>query len=339
MNIPIKNIYYLILYAFDKVKNKDVISNKDFEDVKDFEEIIIELFIEEANKIVKKGLFRNYNEISEDLNLIKGKVDIKKTLLLTNGKLACNYDEFNSNNDYNKLLKFIINRLLFVKNISLKNQKRLRTLYFSFDEIELGVYTVNDFNKIKFNRLNSNYSFVIRLAAFIISNTIPTDKKGNYEFINFFENEEVMSTIFENFLLNFYKINSDCKVKGNKKYNWYLTPIEKASLTTIPQMETDIELIKGNDKIIIDAKYYKNAFSNRFNCHKHLSNNMYQMNTYLDHNVGIYDKLRGILLYPSNGYSFNNKYGKENKSTIEFATVDLSKDWKEIEANLLLIIK
>ena len=62
----------------------------------------------------------------------------------------------------------------------------------------------------------------------------------------------------------------------------------------LPQMMTDIE-IRNNDNnslIVIDAKYYKNAFSDRFGVEKHQSANMYQMNAYLDYYMGKYQSLR-----------------------------------------------
>ena len=336
MNIPIKNVYYLVLYAFDQVKNKSDIVDKDFESIKDFDEVIVDLFIKEVNKIIKKGVYRDYNTSNDELSLIKGKIKINESSLLKNGKKVCEYDDFNSINQHNEILKFIVNRLLFTKGLSKKLKSKLKTIYFTFNEIELKEFTVSDFRKVDFNKLNYNYEFPIKLASYIISNTIPSEDEGSYKFIDILKDEEQMNIIFEKFLLNFYRLNTDYRVKGSKMYSWYFNSYSD-DLNSIPKMKTDIELIKKDNKIIIDAKYYTDAFTNSYNTNKHRSGHMYQINAYLDHNVGIFKNLRGILIYPTNGYNFNEKFYNE-KFSIEFATVDLSLEWKDIEQRLIDIV-
>ncbi len=151
-----------------------------------------------------------------------------------------------------------------------------------------------------------------------------------------------MNQLYEKFLYNFYKINLDSnefKVKPGSKFDWELIKLHEEK-TLLPQMMTDIEIRSNNNSlIVVDAKYYKNAFSDRYGVEKYQSTNMYQMNAYLDYYLGKYQLLRGILLYPSNGYEFHHKYEKLNSYKIEFATVDLNKEWKEIEENLFSIIE
>ena len=62
MNIPIRNIYYIVLYAFDQVKNKLNKSDKDLDEINNFNDVITMLFVEEVSGLVKKGLFRKYKD-------------------------------------------------------------------------------------------------------------------------------------------------------------------------------------------------------------------------------------------------------------------------------------
>ena len=55
-NIPIKNIYYLILYAFGAVKSKDTITTKDLEKSASFNDVLIKIFISEVEKIIRKRI-------------------------------------------------------------------------------------------------------------------------------------------------------------------------------------------------------------------------------------------------------------------------------------------
>ncbi len=334
--IPIKNIYYMLLYAFDQISNKSVISDKDLEKLHTINDVVSFIFLSEVSRIVKKGLIKQYIDVEENSYIIKGKIDVKNSLRLHNRKKKCTFDDYNFNNQLNSILKYTLNILVFASNDDIK--RKARKLYIFFNEIQLVKYSFEDVKKIRFDRLSKDYEYAIKLASFIISCSIPDYKINKFKFIDFFENDEIMSIIFEKFLLNFYKIHTEYRVKGNRKIKWYLSPINISNTSKIPNMETDIEIEFDQTKIIIDAKYYKNAFTNRYGAQKHISTNMYQINTYLIHNINNYDNLRGILIYPSNGYSFNNQYHSSMGFTMEFYTVDLNNDWSHIEQELLNII-
>jgi 5-methylcytosine-specific restriction enzyme subunit McrC len=55
------------------------------------------------------------------------------------------------------------------------------------------------------------------------------------------------------------------------------------ALAMLPSMFTDISLLSPTRKIIIDTKYYKDAFKeNQYGGIKFQSANLYQLNAYLD---------------------------------------------------------
>ena len=69
-----------------------------------------------------------------------------------------------------------------------------------------------------------------------------------------------------------------------------------------PAMLTDITLQGKNKKIIIDTKYYKEAFQTRYDKQKINSSNLYQLFSYLKNqemDSEITLNCEGILLYPS----------------------------------------
>jgi len=43
--IPIKNVYYMLLYAFDKFKNKDIVSEKDIDAMNNHSDVLVHLFV------------------------------------------------------------------------------------------------------------------------------------------------------------------------------------------------------------------------------------------------------------------------------------------------------
>ena len=100
MQIPIRNIYYLLSYAWKYFKSTDIrkIDEKDFSNDTEF---FAEIFDLTLSKYVKKGLNRDYIEKEETLKTIRGKVDFNstlKTLGFKSKKIDCIYDEYSSNN-------------------------------------------------------------------------------------------------------------------------------------------------------------------------------------------------------------------------------------------------
>ncbi|MFH5882648.1 5-methylcytosine restriction system specificity protein McrC [Liberiplasma polymorphum] len=330
--IPIKNLYYLVLYAFNEMKRKDLLGDKNIDKTNTGSKLLIELFLVQVSKIIKNGIFKSYNTITDEALTIKGQVDIAKTFQITKPKIVMLYDEFNEDNQYNQILKKTMHNIL-LSNLSVDILQKVKRLYAMFSEVQL----VNDIDyNQKFNRVNEAYRFPLALAYLINEKVIPDSSNGDYRFIDILKDNETMSNLYEAFLRNFYRIHTDYKV-SSRVYKWDLIPIKDSDFNKIPIMKTDVELVKGDLKIIIDAKYSKKALDSRYETLKFTSNNMYQIKTYLDHNRN-YDNLRGILIYPSNGYEFNEKYDFQNKYTIELATVDLSQDWPLIENRLLEII-
>lgn len=338
-SIPIKNIYYLILYAFGAVKNKENLNTKGLETSSSFNDVLIKIFLHEVEKIIRTGIYHDYDLIDEDTLFIKGKINIKESLINPNQKNRCSFDEFNNNHVCNKIIKYTLNRLLFENSIEDDLKKKIRINYFYFESVPLMEFSANDIKSIQLNRLNSHYQIALKFALFLNHELIPKNVKGTFDFIHIFENEETMSRIYEQFLFNYYEVNLDnvYHVKGGSKFNWELYRDDKQE-SNLPMMETDIEIRRDNALIVIDAKYYTNAFSSRFEVEKFRSSHLYQMNSYLNYYENKYEKVRGILVYPSNGYSFYERYKRNDSFGIEFATIDLSKDWDMIDHDLMRLI-
>ena len=338
-NIPIKNIYYLILYAFGAVKSKDTITTKDLEKSASFNDVLIKIFISEVEKIIRKGIYHDYNSIEEETLFIKGKISIKDSLINTSQKIHCSFDEFNNNQTSNKIIKYTLNKLLFENSVEENIKKKIRLNYFYFESVPLEEFSMMDIKSIQLNRLNSHYNIALKFALFLNHELIPKDATGNFDFIHISKDEETMSKIYEQFLYNYYDVNlgSEYQVKSGSRFSWDLVK-EEEEFSNLPIMETDVEIRNDKSLIVLDAKYYQEAFNRRYKEDKFRSAHLYQMSAYLNYYEDKYDQIRGVLVYPSNGYSFYEKYKKKDSYNIEFATIDLSKEWIEIEEDLMRLI-
>ncbi len=335
--IPIKNIYYMVLYAWNRVKDLSGISEKNIEGLRDFNDVITELFLSEVMQLLRKGISREYINIVDRSEFIKGKIDIASSMKLIQPNIVCHFDEYSEDIILNRVIKTILIRIVSTLGIKDDHRKQARKLLLHFANIRQIYLDENLYKSLVFNRFNKDYEYAIDMGMLIYKNSIPNERDGDYKFINIIDDQEQISSIFEEFLRRFYEIHSGYNVH-RRYYNWKWESIDKSNINLLPRMETDIELTTADIKIIIDAKYYKNAFSSKYEGKKLISNNIYQMKAYLSQNLDKYNILRGIIIYPSNGYEINEKFYSNKGYTMEFRTINLNTEWKQIESRLLEII-
>ena len=104
VNIPIKNIYHLLAYAWDVLPRKSTCNVSAIENM-NFQNKLIYIFLEQVRDLVKSGLGKRYEETEEESSSIKGKIQWSKSAILMErkSKVSCIYDEFTfkSNNKGN----------------------------------------------------------------------------------------------------------------------------------------------------------------------------------------------------------------------------------------------
>ena len=204
----------------------------------------------------------------------------------------------------------------------------------------------NTFKKLKFNRMNDYYFLTLKICELINNNQMLSEETGKYEFFNIFNDDNNMNTIFELFINKFYQyeLSKKYKVKYQSVLKWNF---EGGNIDLLPDMKMDTLIYSKDETIIIDTKYYKEYLSTNYDKKTLISANMYQMLAYLN-NINATNNLRGVLLYPLpfDLDPINELYNAKVVSNIDgaidakiqFITIDLSKNWKEISYDLLLIV-
>ena len=342
MKIPIQNIYYLLCYAWDKLEEdkKTKVNISDYDSLLD---LFTRLLINGCTQLFKRGLDRQYVEFSDDIAGIKGKLNISDSIsrsLFQNGKASCSFDEFDFNVLHNQILKSTLFKLINIKNIPVKLRKEMKSLYVKFNNVDLIDLKNSDFNKVRLNRNNLYYDFLLKICEFINKNTVLNEQESELEFIDFVRDGQ-MNMLFEQFLRNFYAREfKNLKVKRDR-LKWKFTPINDSNINLVPSMETDISIESLETKWIIDAKFYKSVTSNYHNKEMFSSNNLYQMYSYIKQAEDETDirtlKTKGILLYPTTSKNFDQSYQIENH-TISVKTVNLADKWYNIDKRLRQII-
>lgn len=296
-HIFIRNIYYMLSYAFKELKlnNYESIAKEEFERVLD---LFAEILFKGVSMQLKQGLYKEYVEKHESLSTLKGHIDINETIrnrIQRKNLLACDYDELSENNLLNQILKSTILKLLRSAEVDKKRKSQLlKLLPFFADIADINLKNVR-WSTLTFQRNNQAYKMLMNLCYFISTEILMTTEKGDYKMATF--SDENMSNLYEHFVLEFYRAEYKSLKVNADKVDWYLTG-NKNVKDFLPAMQTDITIKQGSKILIIDTKYYSKMTQKYFTKAKIHSSNMYQIFTYVKNrdfeNTG---NVSGLLLY------------------------------------------
>ncbi len=113
--------------------------------------------------------------------------------------------------------------------------------------------------------------------------------------------------------------------------------------TMLPVMQSDIMLTRGNEVLIIDAKYYTHTTQAQYDVHTLHSGNLYQIFTYVKNKDTEFGdephRVSGMLLYAATDEAIqpDNSY-RMSGNQISVKTLDLNRDFSEIAAQLNAIV-
>ena len=297
--IYIQNIYHMLSYAFQILKQEDYhqVAGESFDKIHDLFAAILEKGIARQ---VKQGLYREYVPMHEELAGVRGKLNLHDTIALkaqNKQKLSCEYEEFSEDNLYNQILKTTIDRLIRVNDVDIKCKQALKKLLAIFDVVKLIQPSHIQWNKLIYQRSNRNYELLLNLCFLLLNGMLQTTDDGQYILLAF--SDEHMEKLFERFILAYYREHHKELHPSAPQIEWNLEPeTEQPLIHFLPKMQTDIVLSLGSKTLIIDAKYYSKSMIEHYDKATLRSAHMYQIFSYVKNmdteNTG---NVSGLLLY------------------------------------------
>lgn len=294
--ILIKNVYYMLAYAFQVLRqnNYEEMEAEEFENVFD---MLASILNKGISRQLKQGLYREYVIRKDNLAALRGKVDINgsiKNKIAQKRLIACEYDELSEDNAFNQILKTASLILLRQTHISEANKKQIRKNMLLFSNInEIEPDTIR-WSSIRYQRNNQNYRMLVNISYLIIDSLLLSTKAGDSKLPSFLD-EQKMCRLYEKFILEYYRHHHPELNANPIQIPW---DVEDGMVEFLPVMQTDITLKYRGSTLIIDAKYYAHTMQQQYNAYTLHSNNLYQIFTYvknMDRNHS--GDVSGMLLY------------------------------------------
>ena len=167
-------------------------------------EIFISMFLCELEALVKKGIKSDYVALEENLNFLKGKLNINEQIKrnsIHKERFYVGYSEFLSDIKINRIIKTTL-KFLYKKSNSSKNQQKIRELLFIFDEVWECEDYKNFFAKLVINRQVKHYEqTLLWCKIFLLGNSFTPHNGDDLALALLFD----MNALFESYVGNFIK--------------------------------------------------------------------------------------------------------------------------------------
>ena len=174
-------------------------------------EIFISMFLCELEALVKKGIKSDYVALEENLNFLKGKLNINEQIKrnsIHKERFYVGYSEFLSDIKINRIIKTTL-KFLYKKSNSSKNQQKIRELLFIFDDVSECEDYKNFFAKLVINRQVKHYEqTLLWCKIFLLGNSFTPHKGDDLALALLFD----MNALFESYVGNFIKKSFPCTI-------------------------------------------------------------------------------------------------------------------------------
>lgn len=336
-NIRVKNIYYMLSYAFQTLKESgfDCVAGEDFDNIHD---LLAAILIHGVGNQIRRGLYREYIPQAEALSGLRGRILISESIkqqTLRQRKLVCAFDEFTEDSLHNQVLKATMRLLLRLGSVKMESRKQLRKLLLFFNNVSDVAPSAIRWDTLKYHRNNAAYRMLINICYLVVKGLLLTTETGNYSLAKWLSDEQ-MHRLYEKFVLSYYQKEHPEFNARAAQIDWDIA--DGADRAFLPVMQTDITLTSGNRTLIIDTKWYSHTMQTHpmHGSTTFISSNLYQIYTYVK-NKDRYatGDVAGTLLYAKTDEAItpdNDLVIGGNR--ISLKTLDLGCEWSVITRQL-----
>ncbi len=341
--IPIRNLYYLLLYAWDALEQLDteLIAAEAETSVLDLLAAVLNHGID---RLLRQGLDRAYLSRQETIPGVRGKLNVSATVkgdFLRHSRTVCEFDDLSHDVLHNCILKATLWRLLRTDGLDTRLREPLRITWHRFHEVAEISLTDRTFRLVQFHRNNRIYRFLLDVCRLLHDYLIPNKQTGQFAFRDFLEDDKRMRVLFERFIRNFFRYHAEGynRIEA-ESLRWEAATGSAQDLELLPGMRTDVCMHRPGLVLVVDAKYYRQTLQEYRGRATIRSAHLYQLFAYLK-NVALKakpdDEMQGLLIYPLTTRPIHATYQIQGHR-VRVCTLNLNQNWWLIHDDLLALL-
>jgi 5-methylcytosine-specific restriction enzyme subunit McrC len=288
-------------------------------------EVYFEMYLNEIESLVKKGLIKQYKRIQSNQNALKGKLVFSQNIqknLIHKERFYCEHQLYDKDHLIHQIL---YKGLLILKDLVNNNLKdKLNRILFEFQDYQQVNINKSHFDKLIIDRKTMPYLRAIDISKMIILNYSPNLNSGNDNMLTLLFD---MNKLWEEYI---YRILQKHKPEGS-----HVSFQNSNKFWEHKKIRPDIVITNNEVNYIIDTKWKIIEANNPSD------DDLKQMFTYNLH----WKAEKSLLLYPSIGQTEKNDFGNfyykskieinqeskmlDNKCKLGFVSVLLNEKIKE----------
>lgn len=341
MRVPVQNVYYLLLYAWHLVGDRAA-TEVTAEGYTELQDLFAHVLADTVSRLLGRGLDRGYVTREAPLAGVRGKVDLPESIKrnhLSGARLHCSFHELEYDVLHNRIIRATLRRLRSA-GLDRRNQRKITQLHDKLDAVSDVEITRSDFRRVQLHRNNALYAYVLRICELIHEHLMVDPRTGRAVFREYQATPQGMGTLFEGFVRNFLHRHRDPGWSvASSRMEWFGRSGARGAIDRIPRLEIDMVLAGPERRIVLDTKFYAEAFAGRGGTRKLISDHLYQVFAYVKnrdaHHPGVPHE--GMLLYPVVTAPFAYDF-RMMDTEFHVRSIDLGQPWQEIDAAMRALL-
>jgi 5-methylcytosine-specific restriction enzyme subunit McrC len=347
--IPIRNIWHMLVYAWQEPGGRSRLSADEVESAPSLEALFARLLAQAIQQRMRLGLGQAYVDQTQTIRGIRGRVNFAESLkrhTFENGEVQCNFQEYSVNEPRNQVIRSTLLKLVQAGELGADRVQaealrlRLRWLVRNLDGVDLVDLDPRAVRRLALAQNDQDYRFMLALCELVLLHQMPADRSGDRPVPGLDREALVLHRIYERFVAGFYRFHlKGWDVKAQRRLDWHADLANEH----LPAMIPDLVLTHRSTGrvILLDTKFTAESLvDNRWGKPVYDSSHLYQLYAYLrsqEDRSQAHRQAAGILLYPaihSQGSEAVQLQGHEFR--IEW--LDITATWQDVERQLLKII-
>ena len=348
--IPVRNLWFLMLYASDLVRLSGEAWIKLEQDPEELPDLVAELLCVVVERRLRRNLSSGYAPRNEILRRVRGRIDLLQTAchrLLERGQVACRFEQLTLDTPRNRFARFALERVApVVSNPRLRHM----CMRLAADLALLGVGSVRptpvQLSADRFGRRDADDRLMVALSQLACDLALLTEEAGAAWLFTPGREIAWVRRLYEKAIAGFYAIVLPAKgwmVQPGQQLLWPVGAKTAGVADILPGMRTDIVLDRAAEgrRIVIDTKFNALLTSGWYREETLRSGYIYQIYAYLRSQEGepVANAAEGLLLHPSVGGEIVDEAAQIQGHLIRFSTVDLSLPASKIREQLLAVVE
>ena len=340
--IPVANIYYLLIYAWDMLEESetlDVVA----EECESLAELLALVLSRGTERVIRRGLDRGYLPQRETIAGIRGKLCLAESLksqALVRGRATCEFDELSHDILANRIVATTLRRLLRRPDLDAKVAEEVAATCYRLSQVAEIAISDRVFRRVQVHRNNQAYRLLLDVCRLIHRSGLLREEAGPVTFRDFIRDEARMRRLFERFVRNFVRHEAHWLRLEPPEVKWRGLAGEPDAVNRVPRMRTDFHATGEGRRLVIETKFVPELFQTGLGGKKTLrSPHLYQLHAYLTNLEPVSQlPVEGVLLYPAAGHRHDLRFAIGNQK-YRVATLELNQPWRCVREDLLGILR